>query len=192
MFIDRFPASAVIFQKRGKGLSAYFDKARFIEKTGETYYELKKGRIKFRPSSFDDFVIMNKGKPLILLYEYSRGMIVPISLADIEAVYKRDKNKKIIRDEKGNPIIDKMIDLKALPEDMAFWGQMRRWKAEERHRDESWFQRNKEIILLMAVGMFMVILSYIFMTSISDSANSISGSIASYTAQMTGTGGVPG
>lgn len=95
-FLDKFPARAIVFQKRGNGHTAFIDRARFMSKKGTNYYELKKYKAKFRPSSFDDFVPMTNGKPLILLYEYQRDMIVPINTSGLTIVYERDGSGNIV------------------------------------------------------------------------------------------------
>lgn len=100
--VDKFPVKAVVFQKRGNGLTAFIDQARFMEKDGTRFYELKKHKAKFKPSCLDDFVPMTTGKLLILLYEYQRDMLVPISTAGLGVVYERDGNGKIIMEWSNN------------------------------------------------------------------------------------------
>lgn len=154
--LDKFPVDVIVFQKRGRGLSAFRDKARYMDKEGEKYYELKKAGSKFRPSSFDDFVIQNNGNPLIVLYEYQRDMLVPVNTSDLEV------------NSEG-----KAINLHAIEEDMSFWGQMRRWKAEERHKEDSWIQRNKDFLMMALVFVFFIMMSYIFMSNISEQSHNI-------------------
>lgn len=214
-FVEKFPVTALIFQKRGRGLTCFFDKARFIDKEGTKVYELKKYGAVFKPSSFDDFITMMNGKPLIILYEYQRDMLVPVDATNLEEIYDVEdgeikieemkyvcdrghhftKPKKIqVEGYKGKkqdieicphceeenteireldnppelPIVKKYVNLHAIEEDMAYWGQLRRKDAEQRHKDESWIQRNKEFIMMAIVFVFFIIMTYIFMNSISD------------------------
>lgn len=225
--VDKFPAKAIVFQKRGNGLTAFIDNARFMEKNGLRFYELKKHTAKFRPSSFDDFIPGPKGKPLILLYEYQRDMLVPINTAHLGMVYERDADGTVIDDWskfvcnaghhfavpydfktstflhgvkdngccphcgtesfkelpegewKSIPRIKEMLNLHAIDEDMAFWGQMRRWNAEQRHKPESFLVKYKEFIMIAVVFVFCIMIAYIFMTNISDSAKGIINAIGS-------------
>lgn len=216
---EKFPVDAIIFQKRGDSVSVMKDRARFTVKDGVRYYELKKYGSKFRPSSFDDFITQNNGRPLVMLYEYQRDMLVPVSAVNMEKIYKTDKEGLIEYDEykyccnKGHyfndpdtmeigyihkkkvdicpqceemndyitkldppkkvPVIEKYINLHSIEEDMAFWGQMRRWKAEERHKDESWFMRNKELIMMSIVFVFFIVMTYVVSNAMTGSSSSV-------------------
>lgn len=214
--LSKFPVRVVLFQKRGSGASGLIDKARFVVKDGVRIYELKKYGVKFQPSSFDDFVPLNTGQPMVLLYEYQRDMVVPITVENLTKIFDVNEKGQVKQEyiewecNKGHLFkkpktvetglvkkktkeicpycgtdvvklpkkklfykIKKMINLHAIDEDMAFWGQMRRWKAEERHRTESWIQKYKDILMLLIVFVFFIVMSYIFMNNISENTRNI-------------------
>lgn len=77
-------------------------------------------------------------------------------------------------EQKKVPKVDRTINLKAIDEDMAYWGQMRRWEADNRHKDDSWWKANLPFIMHAMTWLLMIILAYIFMGSISEAGHSVS------------------
>lgn len=215
--ISKFPVSVVLFQKRGTGASSLIDNARFVVKDGVRVYELKKYGVKFQPSSFDDFVPLNTGKPMVLLYEYQRDMVVPITVENLTKIFEVNKKGQVRQEyvewecTKGHEFkepmvietgvvtkgekevcpycrtdlitklpekklvkkIKKIINLHAIEEDMAFWGQLRRQQAERRHKTESWIQKYKDLLMMMIVFVFFIVIAYIFMNNISENTRNI-------------------
>lgn len=183
-FVDKFPVKALLILKRGKGISAQFDKARYITK-GTTCYEFKKYKVKTLPCSYEQMIIMSNGKPLGIFYEYERDMIIPLDLNEIDkkeivvsAEQRKDKDGNQVYDQGGNPIIDKEIAtvgelLKIIDPGVAFWGQQRRRKAEDRHKNTSWWANNMPFVAMAMTFVLMIVLSYVFMGAISDSAMSV-------------------
>lgn len=159
-YLQKFPVKVVIFEKRGDRGSVLikFDSARYVKERDQFYYELKKSGHKAKPVDFENYAVGSGGKSIAFLYEYNRGEFVPIDINNLEEAH----------DENGNPLA---IHLKATPGDVTFWGQQRRIAAEARHADESWFAKNKELIMFMAFGVFLIIFAYIFMTNISTASN---------------------
>lgn len=187
-FVDKFPVNALLILKRGKGISAQYDKARYITK-GEACYEFKKYKVKTLPCSYDNLIIMKGGKPLGIFYEYERDMIIPLDLNEIDKKEIEVSRKKLV-DKDGEPICDKdgnqreVIEKKTVGEllrivdpGVAFWGQQRRRKAEERHKNPSWWANNMSFVAMALVFVLMIILSYIFMTSISDSSMNVANAL---------------
>jgi len=180
-FISKFPVDAVVLQKRGNSLMAYLDKARFIKRKGTEYYELKKRKTKFRPSTFDNMIPQPNGRPLVILYEYQRDMLVPVDTTNLEIIYERDENGEIVYEKKKMedgtiqdiPKIKRVINLKAIDESMAFWGQQFRREAEERHKNKSFMEKYWPFIMMGMVFVFYVILAYFFMQAISDTGHGI-------------------
>lgn len=78
------------------------------------------------------------------------------------------------KDQRRVPKVDKTIGLKSIDEDMAFWGQMRRWEAENRHKDDSWWKQNMSFIMFAMTWILLIILSYIFMGAVSEAGHSVS------------------
>lgn len=214
-FLEKFPVRVVLLQKRGDAVTARLDKGRYIIKQNVPIYELKKYGIKFQPSSYENLIPLTSGQPFVILYEYDRGMVVPVSTNNMQIIYEYDENgiieeevnyecenhhtfskpetKKKRRQKEGisvcpycetevlskfekpqkRPKIKKIVNLHAVDEDMRLWGQMRRWKAEERHKNEGWLQRNQQLVMSTMLFVFFIVLAYLFMQSISDNTNSI-------------------
>lgn len=221
-FLDKFPADAIILQKRGTSVSARKDKARFMEKNGTAYYETKKYKAKFKPSSFDDFLVQNNGRPLVFIYEYQRDLFVPVNANNLQVVYdiedgiisKEDythicddcKNPtnpktrsegllkksdiqvcsfcgstnitKLEKELKDQPKIKHFVNLTAIDEGMAFWGSVRRWKAEERHKLKSWWADNIHFVMYAMTWVLMIVLTYLFMSSISETGFQIANALS--------------
>lgn len=224
-FLDKFPADVVILQKRGKSLSARKDKARYMERHGTAYYETKKFKAKFKPSSFDDFIIQHNGRPMIFIYEYQRDMFVPVNATNLQAIHEVKDNKIVMQDFthtcfdcklatnpkttttthrlkgdekkevcihcgsddikkldqalKHQPKVHKFINLHAIDEGMAFWGSVRRWKAEERHKLKSFWADNMHFVMYAMTWVLMIVLTYLFMSSLSESSFEIANALSS-------------
>ncbi|GAI42332.1 unnamed protein product, partial [marine sediment metagenome] len=71
------------------------------------------------------------------------------------------------------PKIERVINLKAIEEDMAFWGQQFRREAEERHKTKGFLEQYWPMILLGMTFIFYVILTYFFTQAISDTGMNI-------------------
>jgi len=150
-FVDKFPVDVMVIQKRGKGFTAYYDKARYYTKKDKSYYELKKNkRAKFKPISYDYLVPQSNGRPLAVIYEYMRDMYVPVNIREIE---KGDNTK---------------LGLKSIDEDMAFWGQQFRLEAEKRYKVQGFFEKYRDLIFFSMTFIMYVILVYFFINAISD------------------------
>lgn len=179
--LDKFPVDALIFQKRGVSLHPYSDKARYINHKGEQYYELKSNKTKFRPSSFDNMLPQVNGRPLILLYEYQRGMLAPVDVSNLEEIYERDALGNVLQEKvtrkDGTEVyenkIKEVVNLKAVEEDMAFWGQQFRRQAELKYKTKGFWEQYMPFILMGMTFIFYVILTYYFSQAISDSSMNV-------------------
>lgn len=222
-FIEKFPVRVILLQKRGNAVTAREDRGRYIIKGATRLYELKKYGIKFQPTSYENLIPMNNGQPFVLLYEYDRGMVVPIDTNNMQTIYEYDNNKVVMTKVKykcsnghaflnpfvkeygilkkkkkdqcpycfdemileydniiEKPKIKKVVNLNPVDEDMMFWGQMRRQKSEERHKNQSWLERNQTMIMTGMMFVFFIVLSYIFMNSISENTNDIVSALQTY------------
>lgn len=177
-FLDKFPVDAIILQKRGSGVLCYRDKARYLTKSDQSYYQLKKTGTKFRPSTFDNMLPQSNGRPLVILYEYARDMLVPVDATELEVIYERDDKGNIIKEIKKNEDgtktehnkVKRIINLKAIEEDMAFWGQEFRRQAEIRHSKKGFLEQYMPFILMGMTFVFYVILTYFFSNAISEAS----------------------
>lgn len=77
-------------------------------------------------------------------------------------------------EQKKVPQVDRTLNLKAIDEDMAFWGQMRRWESENRHKEDSWWKQNVHFIMFAMTWILMIVLAYIFMGAISETGHGVS------------------
>lgn len=239
-FIDKFPVDVLILQKRGQSVLWKKDQARYMTKRGVAYYELKRGKTKFRPGSFKDMVPTTKGRQAMILYEYARNMFVPVDTSHIEIEFEVDdqgelvletpkfeceeghqfeepttvtvknkvtrKEKELIacpickstkladipESERGKaPKMKKAINLTAIDEDMAYWGQMRRWEAENRHKETNWWKENVHFIMFAMTWILLIVLSYIFMGAISETGHSVTNALIKAAETYASGGGPP-
>lgn len=181
--IDKFPVKALLILKRGKGISAQFDKARYITK-GDTCYEFKKYKVKTLPCSYQQMIIMNNGKPFGVFFEYERDCIIPLDLNEIDK-HEIKTETPVVGDDGtplytvgGEPVVTTKTTtvgemLTVIDPGVAFWGQQRRRKAEDRHKNTSWWANNMPFVAMSMTFVLMIVLSYIFMGAISDTGSSI-------------------
>lgn len=94
-FWDKFPVEVVLLQKRGNAVTGIKDKGRYVIKDGTRIYELKKYGIKIQPTNYENIIPLDNGKPLVFLYEYARGMVVPISTDNMQTLYVYADNKVV-------------------------------------------------------------------------------------------------
>lgn len=216
-FLEKFPVIAILYQRRGKGYTVKMDKARYIQKEGIKIYELKKSGLKFKPSKYENLLHTDRGRPFIMLMEYERGEVVPLSTEDLKEIYEYSEDGQVVIEDmnyecknkhwfneplkkkigklrpkvvefcpycktsdidkfaKPKPCkkLDRIVNLHATDVDMEFWGQMRRWKAEERHKNDSWLVKNKEIVIFTLMFVFGIVCMYYVSMVIGDNTDAI-------------------
>jgi len=187
-FLSKFPVEVAIIQKRGQdspGLIIH-DRARFIKNGLDEYYDLKNEKVKIKPPSYNYMMLQDNGRPYIMLYEYARDMFTPVELESLELVYLRDKNGNIALEEKEMPdgtiqkvpTVVKAVNLKAADEDMSQWASTFRLNAEEKYKRKSFWDKYQLLVMMSFMLIFCIVLAWIFMQSISQSANGIAASLA--------------
>lgn len=194
--VDKFPVDAVVLRKMsgGNSLLAYRDKARFMKKGLIEYYQLKKFKSKFNPPPYNCMAPMNNGKMLIILYEYARGMFVPVEIDNMEVIFEKDPNGNTIieqvKEKDGTlitrPKVSRVINLKAAEEDMSQWASTFRLRAEDKYKKKNFWDKYGPFMIMAITFVFLLVLTYIFMGAISDSGQKVSDALLQLVRQMAG------
>lgn len=193
-FFDKFPVKVLVLVRRGSTQTYYFDNARYRNKGVDEYYELKKRKAKIKPPKYDFMIPGERGIPMIILYEYSRGMFTPVETGNLEIIFERDKKGDIVLTdlemEDGTmqkvPKINKVINLKASDEDMSQWASTFRMNAEIKYRKKSWFDKYGQFMYMALAVVFMIVLVYLFINAVSGTGKDMVAAMQNYLQQMSG------
>ena len=83
------------------------------------------------------------------------------------------------------PKIKGIVGLKSIDEDMALWRTLRIRLAEERHKNTSWWAQNTPFIMFSMTFVLMIVLSYLFMGSISQTGMSVTNALLNLNGKIT-------